>query len=132
MRARTAVRAATAGALAAVLVAGALPGYTAHAAPKPQRHVSAKIVEQQQDLTFRGEVFGSRERPYDNRITRLQKKTCRSCDWQAVRSERTNDRARFRYGVGAPRRGKWFFRAVVPPTREYRRSYSRVWYTKRA
>lgn len=132
MRSETAVRTGTAGVLTAVLVVGALPGGTAHAAPKPQRHVSAKIVERQQDLVFRGEVFGSRERPYDNRITRLQKKMCRSCDWQVVRSDRTNDRARFRYGVAAPRRGKWFFRAVVPPTREYLRSYSRVWYTQRA
>ena len=132
MRSGTGLRVATTGALTGVLAIGAMPGSPAHAAPKPQRHVSAKIVEQQQDLIFRGEVFGSRERPYDNRITRLQKKTCRSCEWRVVRSERTNDQARFRYGVGAPRRGKWFFRAVVPPTREYRRSYSRVWYTKRA
>jgi hypothetical protein len=119
--------------LVAVLVVSTLPGSSAHAGgPKPERRVSAKIVQvSDQGLEFKGKVFGSRERPYDNRVTRLQKKTCRDCNWQVVRTNRTDDRARYTYDVGAPRRGRWFFRAQVPETREYRTSYSRVWYTER-
>lgn len=128
MSARTLIVGLVAGVLALTLL-GAAP---ATADPKPYRQVGGKIVNvTQHKLAFKGKVFGAQERAYAGRITWLQKKTCRSCNWRVVKRERTNSHTRYRYPVGAPRHGKWFYRVVVPETRVYRKSFSDVYYTYR-
>jgi len=80
----------------------------AHAAPKPAREVGGKIVNVTQ-----------------------QKRTCKSCIWRVVKRERTDRNTRYRFRVGAPREGRWYYRVAVPETKKYRKSFSDVYYTFR-
>jgi len=113
----------------ALTLLGAAP---ANAAPKPTREVSGKVINvTQQKLAYKGKVFGSREPTYRDKVTYLQRKTCKSCNWRRQETNRTDRNARFRYRVGAPRTGSWYYRVVVPESREYRKSFSPVYRTFR-
>lgn len=128
MRTRTIL----AGLVACILTLTLTGAPPANAAPKPAREVGGKIVNvTQQKLAFKGKVFGARERPYARRNVELQKRTCKSCIWRVVKRDRTDRNTRYRFRVGAPREGRWYYRVAVPETKKYRKSFSDVYYTFR-
>lgn len=54
----------------------------------------------------------------------LQKRSCRTCSWHAVRRQRTSAESGFNFGLDAPRSGSWFYRVAVPRTTRYAVSHS--------
>lgn len=64
---------------------------------------------------------------YDGRVE-LQRRSCRRCSWSTVDSAATRRGTRWRLAVDAPaRRGRTWFRAMVPAGDGYARSHSPVW-----
>ena len=88
------------------------------------RRITAKL----EDRTGR---FHGRVSPgYSNRVVSLDKRSCASCGWRHVRSDRAGSRGGFSFDVNAPRKGRYFWRVSVPATRLFTRSYSGVFTTK--
>ena len=86
------------------------------------------VASQMED---RSGVFSGRVTPrYAHRKITLERRTCGSCSWQAVRSRLTGDYGRFRFDVGAPQTGRWFWRASVPASTRFMRSFSGVYTTE--
>ena len=82
-------------------------------------------------LEDRTGVFSGRVTPrYAHRDVLLERRTCGACSWQRIRSTRTGDYGRFRFEVGAPSTGRWYWRATVPASTRYIRSYSAVYSTE--
>jgi hypothetical protein len=76
--------------------------------------------------------FHGRVRPrYGNRVIFLEKRWCADCGWDRVRAKRTGDLGRWRFKVGAPSSGRWWWRVSVPGSRLYIRSHSGVFTTER-
>lgn len=76
-------------------------------------------------------VFSGRVTPrYAHRKVTLERRTCGSCSWQPLRSRTTGDYGRFRFEVGAPSAGRWFWRVSVPASTRFMRSYSGVYTTQ--
>lgn len=67
---------------------------------------------------------------YGSRMVALDRRTCASCGWRHLRSERAGSRGGFSFDVNAPRKGRYFWRVSVPATRLFTRSYSGVFTTK--
>jgi hypothetical protein len=88
------------------------------------RQVSGRI----EDRTGR---FHGRVRPhYSHRGITLQKRTCGTCSWHAVHTGHTAARGHFSFTVGAPRRGRWYWRVSTPASRQFIRSFSGVFTTR--
>lgn len=68
---------------------------------------------------------------YVDRRVVLQRKSCRTCDWERVRASSTNHRSRWRFVVSAPSSGERRFRAVVPRDAAYAVGRSSVWVVSR-
>lgn len=76
--------------------------------------------------------FHGRVRPhYAHKVIHLEKRWCGSCGWDRIRSKRTGDLGRFRFKVGAPNTGRWWWRVSVPGSRLYIRSISGVFTTEK-
>jgi hypothetical protein len=75
---------------------------------------------------FRGRVQPN----YGNRVIYLEKRSCASCGWHKVRSNKTGDRGYWRFKVGAPSSGRWWWRVSVPGSTLYIRSISGVFTTE--
>lgn len=89
------------------------------------RRIDARL----QDGTGR---FHGRVTPhYGHQKVSLQKRSCGTCSWRTVRNQRTSSRGRFSFTVGAPRTGRYFWRASTPATKKFIRSYSGVFSTYR-
>jgi len=87
--------------------------------------VKTRIVKKANgDLYFRTKV-----RNYPDRLTYLEKKTCKRCTWRQVAKKRTTKHSIVKYPVGAPRNGRWYWRIKTPATKRFYVSYSDVWYT---
>ena len=89
-----------------------------------RRTIYSEVVVRDDRLVFRGDV----ER-YFNRRVYIQRKGCVGCDWRRYDVVTTNDRGWFRSEIGAPKRGSAYWRAKVPASDGYARSYSAVWQT---
>jgi hypothetical protein len=68
---------------------------------------------------------------WSGRRVRLFQRRCRHCAWRAVQSEVTSSRSRFRFGVGAPRSGYWYFQVRVHGTTAFAPSASATYRTYR-
>ncbi|MGH3506087.1 MAG: hypothetical protein ACRDO2_02650 [Nocardioidaceae bacterium] len=77
---------------------------------------------------FRGRVQPN----YGNKVIYLEKRSCANCGWHRVRSKRTSDRGYWRFKVGAPSSGRWWWRASVPGSTAYIHSISGVFTTQRS
>jgi hypothetical protein len=68
---------------------------------------------------------------WSGRRVRLFQRGCRHCAWRPLRSELTSSRSRFRFRVGAPRSGYWYFQVRVHGTTAFAPSVSATYRTYR-
>jgi hypothetical protein len=90
------------------------------------RRVPSRVVRVSDTrLRFMGHV-----RPaYRHGRVVLQKRDCRGCSWRSVRSGTTGARSHFRFPVGAPQVGSWYYRALVPGSTRFAVSRSATFRT---
>ncbi|MFC4783078.1 hypothetical protein ACT8ZV_01290 [Nocardioides sp. MAHUQ-72] len=115
----------------------ATSGKAAHAATAPsaterqalpKREITSKIVQKgTRKLVFKGKVKG--EPKYADKIVKIQRRVGKNGSWKFYAKDRTDNLGYWKHAVGAPRNGRWYFRAMTPKTGQYSRSYSDVWYT---
>ncbi len=67
---------------------------------------------------------------YAHRTVYLDKRSCGSCGWHQVKSDHTGRRGRFSFTVGAPRRGRSFWRVATPASTKFIQSFSSVFTTR--
>ena len=102
----------------------------AEAAPLPaitalsQREVLSRVVVRDGGLSLRGHVEDYRH----GRVV-IQRKACTSCSWKRKDVVLTSTRGRFHSRITAPPQGSDFWRAKVPASDGYARSFSAVWET---
>lgn len=124
--ATTSADAATSHTAAHAARASTAPQGTAKALPK--REITAKVVRKApRTLVFKGKVKG--EPKYSRKVVKIQRRIGKHGSWKPYAKTRTDRQGYWKHGVGAPRNGKWFFRAMTPKTGQYGRSFSAVWYT---
>ncbi|MFT3874027.1 MAG: hypothetical protein QM714_15505 [Nocardioides sp.] len=92
------------------------------------RKVGAKIVKKHNKLFFQGKV-----QDYKKKKLVIQKATCDpskpKCKFKKFKKVKTDAKNKYRQQVPAPRKGKWYWRAMVPASGGYDVSYSSIWYT---
>lgn len=94
----------------------------------PAREITSKMVKvSAHKIVFKGKVKGAPK--YAGKIVRIERRIGKGGAWKLYKKVRSNDLGNWKCEVGAPRTGKWFFRAVTPKDDNYRKSYSSVWYT---
>ncbi|WP_344153247.1 hypothetical protein [Nocardioides koreensis] len=94
----------------------------------PPREITSKMVKvSAHKIVFKGKVKGAPK--YANKIVRIERRVGKGGSWKLYQKVRSTDLGNWKCQVGAPRTGKWYFRAVTPKTNNYRKSYSDVWYT---
>ncbi len=77
-----------------------------------------------------GNFHGTVRPKWVNRVIYLEKRSCATCSWHRVRSDRTGKRGHFRFYVPAPHSGRWWWRASVPAKLRFIRSYTGVFTTQ--
>ncbi|MGH3472422.1 MAG: hypothetical protein ACRDPG_10320 [Nocardioidaceae bacterium] len=77
---------------------------------------------------FRGRVTPA----YGHKVIYLQRRHCAGCSWHTVRRKNTGSRGVWRFRVGAPVTGRWWWKVMTPPSTRYIRSYSGVFTTQHA
>jgi hypothetical protein len=100
---------------------------------RPSRATTAVSVHRRFNARLRdgSGAFHGRVRPnYHNKVIHLEKRRCAQCRWDEVRAKRTGERGGWRFDVGAPRSGRWWWRVTVPGSTAYIRSSSAVFTTK--
>src|SRR5262245_4840584 len=60
----------------------------------------------------------------------LEKRSCASCGWHKVRHARTGAHGHFQFTVSAPRSGRWWWRASVPASTRFIRSFTGIFATR--
>lgn len=104
---------------------------TGASAALPSRTITESLVQPDPEVPniyFRGHVSGG----YANKTVNIQRKFCKSCDWQFFTTTKTSSTSRYRVLVAVPvRDGKrWYYRAKVWRSGGFATSYSRgLWYT---
>jgi hypothetical protein len=88
------------------------------------RRITAKLEDRS------GRFHGRVSPGYGNRVVSLDKRSCATCGWRHVRSDRAGSKGGFSFDVNAPRKGMYFWRVSVPATRLFTRSYSGVFTTR--
>ncbi|MBB6627341.1 hypothetical protein H5V45_08415 [Nocardioides sp. KIGAM211] len=101
----------------------------AHTAPAPaarqlpRREISENIVKKgARTLVFKGKVKGQPH--YSNKIVKIQRKVGKHGAWRTYKKVRSGQLGGFKAKVGAPRNGRWYFRAYTPKTDKFRASHS--------
>jgi hypothetical protein len=90
------------------------------------RRVPTRLRRPQPDnLKLAGHV----EPAWRHNQVRLVKRGCKSCNWHVVRRQRTSGTSHFRFSLGAPRSGSWYYRVQVPGTYRYASSVSATYRT---
>ena len=101
------------------------------AAPReslPPREITSRMVKvSAHKIVFKGKVKGDPK--YSDKIVRIERRIGKGGSWKLYKKVRSTELGNWKCQVGAPRTGKWYFRAVTPKTNNYRKSYSDVWYT---
>jgi len=77
-----------------------------------------------------GNFHGTVRPHWAHRVIYLEKRSCATCSWHRARSTYTGDRGHFRFYVPAPRSGRWWWRASVPPKTRFIRSFTGVFTTQ--
>jgi hypothetical protein len=94
----------------------------------PKREITARVVKKSaRVLVFKGKVKS--DPAYSHKIVKIQRKIGKHGHWKPYAKDRTTNKGNWAHRVGAPRNGKWFFRAWTPKTDHYGRSFSEVWFT---
>lgn len=94
----------------------------------PPREITSKMVKvSAHKIVFKGKVKGDPK--YANKVVKIERRIGKKGDWKVYNKVRSTDLGNWKSPVGAPRTGRWYFRAVTPKTNNYRKSYSDVWYT---
>ena len=77
-----------------------------------------------------GRFHGRVQPRYHHKRVTLWKRSCASCGWHRVRHDRTSRRGHWRFEVGAPASGRFWWRASTPASARYTRSFSVVFTTQ--
>jgi len=94
----------------------------------PAREITSKMENvSARKIVFKGKVKGDPK--YANKVVKIERRIGKKGDWKSYNKVRSTDLGNWKSPVGAPRTGKWYFRAVTPRTNSYRKSYSDIWYT---
>ena len=93
-------------------------------------HVSVHRIFNARLRDGTGRFHGRVQPKYGNKVIYLDKRSCATCGWHRVRSDRTGDQGGWSFRVRAPRSGRWWWRAWVPASRAYTRSFSAVFTTE--
>lgn len=94
----------------------------------PARDITSKMVKVgPHKIVFKGKVKGAPK--YANKLVKIERRIGKQGAWKFYKQVRSTELGNWKSPVGAPRRGKWYFRAVTPKTNNYRKSYSDIWYT---
>jgi hypothetical protein len=88
------------------------------------RNVTAKINHR------KARLHGRVTPKYGHRAIFLDRRSCATCGWHRVRSQRTGARGTFSFHVGAPRHGRYFWRTSTPPSTRFIASHSGVFTTR--
>jgi hypothetical protein len=91
---------------------------------KVQRKINDKISGRHK-LTFHGKVVPNYKR---SKVT-IQWKKKKHGHWKKYKVVKTNKKSKFAARVGAPRRGYWYFRAVIPGGKKFVASTTGTWRT---
>lgn len=91
---------------------------------KVQRKINDTITGSRK-LTFHGKVAPL----YKRGKVIVQWKKKKAGAWKKYRVVRTNAKSKFAATVGAPRRGYWYFRAVLPASKKFAASSTGTWRT---
>jgi hypothetical protein len=67
---------------------------------------------------------------YAHRTVHLAKRSCARCSWERLRTDKTGKHGRYSFRVGAPSRGRWFWRVSTPQSSRFIRSFSAVFTTR--
>lgn len=97
---------------------------------RDKTHVSVYRIFNAKLRDGSGRFHGKVQPRYRNKVIRLEKRRCASCGWDVVRSKRTGDYGRWRFNVGAPRSGRWWWRVSTPGSTKFIRSHSGVFTTE--
>jgi hypothetical protein len=89
------------------------------------RDLQATDVQKGNRLYLKGNVNPG----WGGKVIKMQRKTCKSCPWKVYDKQRTGDNGSWKFRVGAPRNGFWYFRAQVAGTSDYLKSRSGVFRT---
>ena len=89
-----------------------------------RRTVHSEVIGRDGKTFFRGDVEA-----YRRGLVIVQRKKCYDCTWERHDMVRTGERGRFRSRIEAPKRGSAYWRAKVPASDGYERSYSATWET---
>ena len=88
------------------------------------RTIHSKVVSRDGRLILRGDV-----EKYSRGRVIIQRKKCYDCSWERHEVVRSGVRGRFHSQIGARKRGSTYWRAKVPASDGYARSYSATWET---
>jgi hypothetical protein len=77
-----------------------------------------------------GRFHGRVTPDYGSRRIDLHKRSCATCGWHRVRSAQTGGKGGFSFTVGAPQKGRWFWRVSTPASTRYIHSHSGVFTTR--
>jgi hypothetical protein len=94
----------------------------------PHRTINAKIDQKgPRKLIFKGKVTG--KPVYAKKVVKIERRIGKHGKWKSYAKTHTTKTGGWRHQVGAPRSGRWYFRATTPATNSYAKSHSDVWYT---
>ncbi|RYP84253.1 hypothetical protein EKO23_16480 [Nocardioides guangzhouensis] len=94
---------------------------------KGSRNPGGRVVTSHGRLYYRGDVNPG----WGRKVVTIQKKSCASCAWRKYKSVRTSRNGSYSVRVGAPRRGKWFWRSTVAAASpRFVRGYGNLWTTR--
>lgn len=89
----------------------------------PKRHITEKIVQKgTRKLVFKGKVTG--KPAYSHKVVKLQRRVGKHGHWKTVAKMKSNKKGHVHHRVGAPRNGRFYFRAATPKTGKFRASHS--------
>jgi hypothetical protein len=95
---------------------------------KPARRITERMVQRHDKLFFLGNVGG--DRPVYRRSPVVIQRKVSGGTWRVYRTVRTNARANYQCRVPYDHPGRWYFRAKVKASKNYRTSFSDGhWYT---
>jgi hypothetical protein len=97
---------------------------------RQKTHVSVHRIFNASLRDGTGRFHGRVQPKYGNKVIYLEKRPCASCGWHKARSKRTGDFGYWRFKLGAPSSGRWWWRVSVPGSTAYIRSHSAVFTTE--
>lgn len=74
-------------------------------------------------------VLAGRVRPGGRQTVQLVRKTCKQCAWTPSRQKPTDRTGRFRFRLGAPEHGSWYYRVQTPASPRFLETRSKTWRT---